>query len=444
MPLPIQRLQRDEIVRGPLLISDAQVKQTRTGKNYLDLKVRDASGQVAAKMWQISPELEAELPSLSVIWVTARVDEFNGRPQLILETIEPYVPTDEEYRDLIPTSAWPAPLLWTEIRRHLQHEITDPALWRLMEAVLDHPDIVSAAPTIPAASRNHHAYRAGLAEHVLSMLRLSATVVRHYESYYPYPIHRGLLAAGVLLHDIGKIWELSGDVDASYTDEGRLLGHIFMAARWIEDVARPLDIPRPLIVELQHLILSHHGKLEFGSPKRPKTIEAMVLHHIDKLDADMNQWMAELSQPGWTGYVRNYERPLFRPDAMRETWTHPAAFHAPARGPGLPIDLRSDDTAMNAPPADASSFSPSTTNHGGQPTSASTEDAPEPSASGAVVPPAPKKTAKRSPKSEANKNDATLSAPPVDSAPEPPPFDDDLGSLSLFDGLPFSDDPYKK
>lgn len=421
MPLPIDHLQRDEIVRGPLLVSDAQIKQTRNGKNYLDLKVRDASGQVAAKIWQMTPEIEANVSALGVVWVTARVDEFNGRPQLIIESLEPYTPSDEEYRDLIPTSAWPSSLLWEEIHRHLRHEIEDPALWALMEAALAHPDVQTAAPTIPAASRNHHAYRAGLAEHVLSMLRLSAQVVRHYEAYYPYTIHRGLIAAGVFLHDLGKIWELSGDVDASYTDEGRLLGHIFMAARWIEDVAKPLATPRALVVELQHLILSHHGKLEFGSPKRPKTLEAMVLHHIDKLDADMNQWMAELTQPGWTGYIRNYERPLFRPDDFRTTWTQTAEPQAKPRGPGIPVD---------APPAESAPLSLAVTS---KPRGASRAargeartvevpaaeiPAPEISAAG-VAPSAPPSSRQ--------------SVPP--SAEEPPPFDDDLGSLSLFDGL---------
>lgn len=343
MPLPIQSLLRDETIRGPLLLTEVQARKTRAGADYLDLKLRDATGSVSAKMWQSSAETVAHLTPPCTVHVVARVDEYQGRPQLVVEQLEGYVPTDDEYRALIPTSAWPSKLLWTEIRAHLRHEIIDEDLWALVDAVLNRPEVVALAPTIPAASRNHHAYRSGLAEHVLSMMRLSAGVVRHYEHYYPYPIHRGLLAAGILLHDIGKIWELSGEVDAQYTDEGRLLGHIFMAARWIEEVAESVGTPRALVVELQHLILSHHGQLEFGSPKLPKTLEAMVLHHIDKLDADMNQWMAELTQPGWTNYQRNFNRPFFRPDHFRETWTDVGVGEQGSFGPGLPV------YASNAP-----------------------------------------------------------------------------------------------
>lgn len=337
MPLPIQSLLRDEAIQGPLLLTELQGRKTRNGADYLDLKLKDATGSVAAKMWQTSVENLSHIDVPSTVWVKARVDEYQGRPQLVVEQVDPYTPTDDEYRQLIPTSAWPSELLWDEIRLHLRAEITDDELWTLIDAVLEHPDVRHTAPTIPAAARNHHAYRSGLAEHILSMLRLSAKVVQHYENYYPYRLHRGLVAAGVLLHDIGKVWELSGDMDAKYTDEGRLLGHIFMAARWLEDVAKPLGTSRGLIVELQHMILSHHGLLEFGSPKRPKTLEAMLLHHIDKLDADMNQWMAELVEPGWTPYQRNYERPLFRPDHLREAWTDNVAAAENPRGPGVPL-----------------------------------------------------------------------------------------------------------
>lgn len=322
MPLPIHSLVTDETIRGPLLLSEIKARKTRNGADYLDLSLRDATGQVSAKMWQTSPDAVAHLSPPCAVQVVARVDSYQGRIQLVVENLEAYEPTDEEYRTLIPTSAWSADLLWREIESHLRQEITDDALWTLVEAVLSHPLVLERAKTIPAASHNHHAYRAGLAEHMLSMLRLTSNIAQHYQNYYAYPVHRGLLAAGVLLHDIGKIWELSGDVAAQYTDEGKLLGHIFMAARWVEEVAAPLNTPRALVVELQHLILSHHGKMEFGSPKVPQTIEAMLLHHVDKLDSDMNQWMAALSAPGWTQYQRNYQRSFLRPDHLRADWTH--------------------------------------------------------------------------------------------------------------------------
>lgn len=345
MPLPVHALVQDETIRGLLLLTEIKARKTRNDADYLDLSLCDATGQISAKMWQTSPDAVADLETPCPVWVVARVDAYQGRMQLVVEQLDAHDASDEEYRALIPASAWSSELLWQEIEAHLRREITDPPLWTLIEAILQHPLVLERAKTIPAASHNHHAYRSGLAEHMLSMLRLTSNVATHYESYYAYPIHRGLLAAGVLLHDIGKIWELSGDIDAHYTDEGKLLGHIFMAARWVEEVAAPLNIPRALIVELQHLILSHHGLLEYGSPKVPQTLEAMVLHHVDKLDADMNQWMAALSAPGWTGYQRNYQRAMLRPDHLRASWT-PIGAHgdqeyntqswtsAVSRGPG--------------------------------------------------------------------------------------------------------------
>lgn len=185
MPLPIHALLRDEIVRGPLLLTELEGRKTRNGADFLDLKFKDATGQVAAKFWQTSADALAHISVPSPVWVHARVDEFQGRPQLVIEQIEAYTPTDEEFRALIPTSAWPAHLLWEEIRIHLRHEIQDEALWQLVEAVLEHPEVVEGVPTSPAATRNHHAYRAGLVEHMLSMLRLAAGVTRHYEQYTP-------------------------------------------------------------------------------------------------------------------------------------------------------------------------------------------------------------------------------------------------------------------
>jgi|SRR5690625_42109 len=353
MPLPIHALVQDETIRGLLLLTEIKARKTRNDADYLDLSLCDATGQIAAKMWQTSPDAVAHLETPCPVQVVARVDAYQGRMQLVVEQLEAYEPTDEEYGTLIPTSAWSSELLWREIEAHLRQEITDEPLWVLVEAILAHPLVLERAKTVPAASHNHHAYRAGLAEHMLSMLRLTASVATHYAHYYRYPIHRGLLAAGVLLHDIGKIWELSGDVDAHYTDEGKLLGHIFMAARWIEEVAAPLNTPRTLVVELQHLILSHHGLLEYGSPKVPQTLEAMVLHHVDKLDADMNQWMAALCEPGWTGYQRNYQRAMLRPDHMRASWTsigaEPDAVYntrswtsGAGQGPGLPDAVGSE------------------------------------------------------------------------------------------------------
>lgn len=348
----------DAIFRGPLVLLDCQPRSTKTGSMYLDLKLRDRSLEISGKRWQSTEEELQGLRGQTFVYVIARVESYQGKSQLKVESIEPYAPSADELQNLVRASAWESSLLWREIRQHLRHEITDDALWAVIECAMEDPDVRDRAHWIAAANTNHHAYRSGLAEHMLSMLRMSAQVVRHYENYYPIPIHRGLIAAGIFFHDLGKIWELEGDVQTTYTTEGRLLGHIFMAANWLTKIGEQAKAPRELIVELQHIVLSHHGQLEYGSPKRPKTVEAMIVHHIDKLDADMNHWMHELKNAqGWTPYQRNYERPLFRADLTREAWAGSVPATDVERGPGIPVDAHkngdlSSVSAQPGPPAE--------------------------------------------------------------------------------------------
>ena len=352
----LSQLLPDMNFRGALVLLDAQSRLTKSGTTYLDLKFRDRSGEISGKRWQVSEEEVDALKGVTFVYVVGRVESFQGRNQLRVETVTAYEPTAEELQGLVRASHWESDLLWRELRTHLRHEISDDSLWSVVEAALEDPEVMERARWIAAANTNHHAYRSGLAEHMLSMMRLSAQVIRHYERYYPIPIHRGLVAAGIFFHDLGKIWELEGSVQTTYTTEGRLLGHIFMAASWLGTLGERVDAPRELIVELQHIVLSHHGQLEFGSPKRPKTVEAMVVHHIDKLDADMNHWMHELGQTeGWTTYQRNYERFLFRADQTRGSWTQGLREALGERGPGTPVDeVQKTFQRIDAPPRQAS------------------------------------------------------------------------------------------
>lgn len=417
-------LTTDAHFRGPLLLVDAQEREAKNGSRFLDLKLRDRSSEINGKKWKSTPEEFAAIRGAQFVFVNAREESFQGRMQLRVETIEPYEPNAEELQQLIRASAWDASMLWGEVTAHLRHEITDDALWRLVDAALQDPDVQARAQRMAAASMNHHAYRSGLAEHILSMLRLGAQIVRHYENYYPIRIHRGLVAAGILFHDLGKIWELEGDIQASYTTEGRLLGHIFMAASWLQDLGQRTQAPRALVMELQHIVLSHHGQLEFGSPKRPKTLEAMVIHHIDKLDADMNHWMTELENTqDWTPWQRNYGRPLFRPDHIRESWAETPALPRPLRGPGCPVDADFHDD--DARPHDkkkrrASSERAHVTNE--IPRELST------------------KPARRGERGE-HENPSITNNPPDDAKipaadSDIKPSENDQGNLSLFDGLP--------
>lgn len=443
MPFPISSLVNNEPAEGNVLMVRAEVRQARNGSDFLDATFQDATGTISGKFWNCPPDLLSGMTLPAAVRIGAMVETFRERLQLKVQTIEALRDDEVDWGAIVPASAWQAQTLSRSVRAHLEAEVEEAPLRRLLLGILDLPEVVEALEVFPAASTNHHAYRSGLIEHSLSMMRLASSICDHYARYYPGRLHRGLVLGGILLHDLGKIWELDGPVTRAYTDEGRLLGHIFMAARWVEDVAADLgDIPRELVVELQHLILSHHGRLEFGSPKRPKTLEAVVLHHIDKLDADLNQLVAAMPDPGWTGYLRNYERYMFNPSAYRQSWAHePECEAAEPSGPGVPRQLRSPATEVSGASARTPTNSPR--GEGTYPFAPDATENAEPSVAKQETP----EVAETTPQKHANpaENRADEGTPrrgakaPRDAAP-PPPDDEhirpeDTGSMSLFDGL---------
>jgi len=196
--------------------------------------------------------------------------------------------------------------------RELVERGSDPHVKGLLLAFLDDPIVAQRLPVAPAAKGIHHAHRGGLAEHILSVMRLGQRVADHYPV-----LDRDLVMAGALLHDIGKIQELAWDGgNTRYTDEGRLVGHIVMTAQAIrEKAARIPGFPPLLEAHLTHGVLAHHGQLEYGSPKLPMTLEAYVVHAIDSLDSRIDSWLDLMSRdPGetWTEQTKLYDRHLWK------------------------------------------------------------------------------------------------------------------------------------
>lgn len=308
---------------------------TKHGSTYLTLTVRDRTGSAAARIWDPADVCPDGLEVPGIYRITGRTETFRDELQLQIQSAKPYTPTDEEYDQLVQASVWSPTVLLDEIRLHIDTHVRAEPVRRLLRFVLEHPRVRERVGTSPAAVTNHHAYRAGLAEHTLSGMRLATLIAAHYARYYPGLIDVDLLIAGFLLHDLGKVWELEGDLATDYSTYGRLVGHIPAGAAFVADVAAELgDVPEELVWELQHLVLSHHGELEYGSPKRPKTLEAQILHYVDQIDAKTNTFAGLLSKPGWTGYQRNFGRPLLEPSELRATWTTPPPGERSTYGPG--------------------------------------------------------------------------------------------------------------
>ena len=271
-----------ETFEGFLLIKEVQKGIASNGKPFLTLYFVDSTGEIDAKLWDASKEDEETFVKERVVKLVGDIHEFRGKAQLRIKSIRPAQVTDGvRVSDFLEKS----PVNKETLKEHVMEavfEMKNPNIQRVVRAFIKkyEEDLF----IYPAASKNHHAYVSGLAYHIVTMLKIA----RNLCDIYP-ELNKDLLYAGIILHDIGKIHELSGVVSTSYTLEGTLLGHITMMVTEMKEVARELGIEdKEEVVVLQHLVLSHHGKEEWGSPKRPLIREAEILHLIDLIDAKMN------------------------------------------------------------------------------------------------------------------------------------------------------------
>lgn len=361
MSIRIAELVPQQTVESFFVVTQVREGTTRTGSRYVTLSLQDRTGTIAARIW--SPDTAGPLPTPPAICrVRGRTESYRDELQLNIDAVELYAPLAEEFDCLVPASRWTPEQLGLELRHHIETHVRAPVLRRLLLGVLDDPGVGPRFLVSPAASANHHAYRCGLAEHTLSMMRLASLIAQHYAAYYPGVVDGDLLVAGVLLHDMGKVWELQGDLAADYSTVGRLVGHIPLGAAYIAERARLQgDVPDALVWELQHLILAHHGEYEFGSPKRPKTVEAQLLHYIDNLDARTNIFVTEAKEAGWTGFHRALGRPILNPAELRAGWTSPPAGAISDEGPGGRFGARTNgETSRAARPTQPTGDAPTT------------------------------------------------------------------------------------
>ncbi|RWZ55233.1 3'-5' exoribonuclease YhaM [Halobacillus fulvus] len=264
-----------------LLIKSATKGVASNGKPFLSLMLKDKTGEIDAKLWEASPEDVQVFQQGELVKVSGEVGQFRNKPQLKIHSIRPAQPTDGVYAaDFVEK----APVQKEELMEKITEaifEMKNANIQRITRQVVKQHQ--EALLTYPAAVRNHHEYVSGLAYHIVSMLKLA----REMTNLYP-ELNKDLLYAGVILHDIGKVRELSNASSPSYTMEGKLIGHIPLMIEEIRKVADELQIEGEEVTILQHMVLSHHGKAEWGSPTPPLVREAEVLHYIDMLDSRMN------------------------------------------------------------------------------------------------------------------------------------------------------------
>jgi 3'-5' exoribonuclease len=279
------------------LVLSKQQRTTRAAKPYLSLILGDNSGQIDAKVWELSdPRIAQDFNRGDAVKVRGSASKFEGNLQLKIDQLKRLGTAEYDRADLLPATTYNIDELWEQLETILA-SFTDRDLKRLVTAVLADGKIREAFREAPAAKQLHHAFLGGLLEHVVSLLTLAVKVVPHYPI-----LMRDLVLTGVILHDIGKIHELAWATGFEYTLEGTLLGHIQIGASMVEKTIDSLpDFPPRLKTLVLHTILSHHGKLEFGSPKLPMIPEALMLNFLDDMDAKMQTLKSEFEKAARQG-----------------------------------------------------------------------------------------------------------------------------------------------
>ena len=283
----VNELEPNKLITTSFLVHSKEIRQKKSGELYLSLLLADRTGELDAKMWDNVSEVIEGFDRDDFVKVKGLIQIFHNRPQMTIHKVRRMDDSEIDFCDYFPSSKRDQGEMWTELRG-LVAGMANPHLQALLSDMLDDEDIARRYRRAPAAKQIHHAFLGGLIEHVLSVAGMARVAAQHYAT-----IDYDLLLTGVILHDIGKIYELNYERGFSYSTEGQLLGHINIGMRMVADKLRGLPaFPPELRALVEHMILSHHGQLEFGSPKLPQFPEALMLHYLDDLDSKMESMRA--------------------------------------------------------------------------------------------------------------------------------------------------------
>jgi len=300
-------------VDSVFLVRDCTQAMARNGKPYMTLKLIDRSGEIEARVWERVDELARLFDKNDFVQVRGRGNLYMGKMQLVVQQLQRVDEADVDLADFLPVSQRPLKEMREELDQLLD-SMSDGPMRKLMRVFFDDADFYRRYSRAPAAKGMHHVFIGGLLEHSLAVSALACDVAARYPQ-----VDRDLLIAGALMHDVGKVGELSYERSFDYTDEGKLVGHIVMGVEMIEERSRSIaDFPREQVMLLKHLLLAHHGQYEFGSPKRPKVLEAVILNFIDDLDSKINGIQTHIEKEpqrtgNWTSYHRLYDRYFYAP-----------------------------------------------------------------------------------------------------------------------------------
>ena len=313
----VSQLNHNEQVDQVFLASNKQLRPNRNGNLYLQLELSDRSGSIATRMWNACESDYKAFENGDYVHVEGAVQLFQGNLQLIAQQVRVARPDEVEESDFLTLQSAEIDKMRDRLLE-IMRQIKTPALTALIEAYTDDEVFMKKFCQAPAGMKNHHAYQGGLLEHVVSLLELVLMMAPRYPQ-----LDQDKLLVGAFLHDSAKVDELTYDRDIAYSDEGQMLGHMVQAITTLDEKAREaerrsqLAFPPMLLMEIKHMIISHHGELEYGSAKLPMTLEAVALHHLDNLDAKLASFTQLINEcpnvdSRWTQYFPNIDRKLWK------------------------------------------------------------------------------------------------------------------------------------
>jgi len=293
------------------VLSEKILSQKKDGNNFLNITLSDKTGTIKGVVWDNVDQIAAGITSGNFAHVNGSVSEYRGTLQVVIKIMEPFPSDRIDPSDFLPQTSRDIEGMFKRLVKRMDSITTD-YLKALIDAFFKDKEFVNKFKTAPAAKKMHHAYIGGLLEHTLSMTSLAEKIAGHYSG-----IDRDLLLSGAILHDIGKIDEFEYQFKIDYSDKGRLLNHIVIGLKMVDEKLSGIKhFPEDQVLLLKHLIVSHHGTREFGSPEPPKTIEAVLLNYIDEIDSKVNAIRdfiaSEDPDETWTSYHRLLERHFYK------------------------------------------------------------------------------------------------------------------------------------
>lgn len=305
-------LKPKEEVESVFLVKIFTPMEDRTGKRYFNLILTDSTGDLEARLWTYSEELEKTISKNDFVKVKGKVNLFQGRKQFVIAHIEKLSADKVNTDDFIMKAAENPEVMYGKLLG-IVDELTDVYIRDLLKNILHDPEISRRLKTWQAGKSIHHAYKSGLLEHILSCTTLGINLSFHYK------VNENYVVAGCILHDLCKIYELTDGINVDYTEEGKLVGHLVKGLEIVDRFSYKIkDFPHQTKMHLKHILLSHHGEYEYGSPKIPQTSEAYLVHLIDLMDSKMNSLemvkRLDSSTGHWSGFVKHLDRVVYKAD----------------------------------------------------------------------------------------------------------------------------------